>query len=73
MKNYLYQGGATEDAQRNYENRDLTNEQLKSKVKEAIEREKAGKLIAQRMYPKWMKVLEWDNILSTKLFNSPKL
>jgi hypothetical protein len=50
----------------------LTNEQIKAKINEQLQREKAAREIQERLKPKWMKSLDWDGLLKTKLFNNPK-
>ena len=62
-----------EDTQRFTDSIGLSNDELRSKINEQLQREKAAREIAIRLTPKWMKQLEWDKLMQTKLFNTPKI
>lgn len=66
----LYQGGTFEDSARNYRNRNLTNAQMLTKVKEAIQMERARKSIEQDRSDENI-TLDWNKFLNTKLVTKP--
>ena len=58
-----------EDDVRNYECKKLNKKKLTERINEQIQRETAQRKTNEQLRPEWILNLNWNTLLSTKLFN----
>ena len=51
----------------------LSNEDLMNKIHKQLEDEKLQREQNLRILPEWMKKLDWNKLIESKLFNNPKI
>lgn len=51
----------------------LSNKDLMNKIHKQLEKEKLQREQNLRILPEWMKKLDWNKLIESKLFNNPKI
>lgn len=51
----------------------LSNEEMMAKIHRQLEKEKLQREQNLRQCPEWIKKLDWNKLIKTKLFNNPKI
>jgi len=51
----------------------LSNEEISKNIHAKIIDDQSRKIIAHNNAPYWIKKLDWNKLLKTKLFNNPKI